>query len=299
MADKYTEDAEVELQMQLRKLIWDARKSMDTVNIVSHSIEKILRRGEANILINELAKKSDYHGVDLIINNMFMIVGNHYMFKDSAEVNGVFDEKNKDREYLSIQHSSLNLSDSGSFEKEVNRTHLHPEKKRVTIGIPEILVERIDDSFRPDDKSPLTPNIAHSLFHDDEEDEPYAAPITIQNDWRADRAPPKPKHDSFFSNAVPVTENVKIDFSSFSHKKTLNEYGLSPAVRSKKSYIRMGSARSSKSVLKKQFEKANNHLNSKFVENIRQKRLTEYENPGDDDPNIERMRLMKQRDALR
>ena len=73
MADISPEDAEIQSQMAFRNLLWDARKCLESVNIASHSVNKIITRAEANILISQIEENAESHGVNLVINSIFSL----------------------------------------------------------------------------------------------------------------------------------------------------------------------------------------------------------------------------------
>ena len=160
---------------------------------------------------------------------------------------------------MSKQNSSLYMSDSDSLDDELNKStnHEHPYK-RISVGIPKIFIDTINIPIKSESKS------KSGVHTDSDDEEPIAS---RSNDWRLGKQPYKPKGDSCLSNAAPVTRKVVLDVRSFAKFESLHPAAMTP--RSKpKTIKRLGSARSSASVSKKQAEKANNFLSSKFNKNV-------------------------------
>jgi len=110
------------------------------------------------------------------------------------------------RDYLSIQNSSICLSDSESFDEDHNKSaNQSPDTKRISVGMPKITVGQYDSI-----KDTFT-TIEDFGF----EDEPES---WSSNDWRLDKPPHKPKGDSWLSRAAPVKKKLMIDFSSLRQK---------------------------------------------------------------------------------
>jgi hypothetical protein len=102
---------------------------------------------------------------------------------------GVFDFSDKDRDYLSIQNSSICLTDSESSIICNNKSAMPPANKRLTkFGSPR-------------------DGLANNLIVETNSHEYDGV-----HDWREDQEPIAPKHDSFLSGQVKMKENLEFNF---------------------------------------------------------------------------------------
>ena len=273
--DPNTEEIEAQRIKQAKKELAYIQKCAESINVASYVVEKILMRVAAVKLIDEIEERCEVHGVDLTLSSLSTIINSTIWPRDPAEADGVFDTREKDRDYLSIQNSSLCMSDSEDADNQKYNSDIE-----IQINIHGAEISSIPKSYNPQ---------KHLL------DEAGSSEYNQNQDWRIDEEPQAPKHDSFLSRQVPVKEVIHVDMSRIKHKETFGPKGLTP--RHPKSIKRPMSGKSSASFLRKSIEKANAHFTQRGT--VKQKRLTDLPPEEEDDPNVERMRLMKQRDAAR
>lgn len=104
---------------------------MASFEIAGFGVEKIIRRAEAISFIKQIEKGGESHGIRLIMstlltlgNNLFYlpnyilsIVDTEIKFKDDGENDALFDKQLKERDYLSMQHSSNRSFEDLDFDK--------------------------------------------------------------------------------------------------------------------------------------------------------------------------------------
>ena len=108
------------------------------------------------------------------------------------------------------------------------------------------------------------------------------------------------KHESWLSNFAPIRQSFELNLNTLLHKNTLEVPGLTPGGR-RVTIKRKLSSKTSASYMNKQMEKviekANAHLAQ--TEDIKQVVIPDLPPEEQEDHNVERMRMMKQREAVR
>ena len=199
---------------------------------------------------------------------------------DPAESNGVFDMN--DRDFMSVQNSSLLMTDSESSICDINKSALPTPSKRMVYMIGEPSHTLLDNDF----KSPLGIEIERL----DQESKDF-------QDWREEAEPDPPKPDSFLSCQVPIKESLTLNLCNFQNKMTLAPSAVSYKLSKMKS--RMGSARSMNTMMKKKVEIAKSHLSQNFGAVHNQENLTDLPPEEPEDTDVERIRGTKQRESIR
>ena len=97
---------------------------------------------------------------------------------------------------------------------------------------------------------------------------------------------------------MPIQFKVNVGHAKFHTKQTLDIPGQSPGVRSG-IFRRQSSSKSFRSSIRRATEKANFHLSSNFGSIVKQQVIPDLKPEEKEDYNIERMRLTKQREAIR
>ena len=84
---------------------------INSICIASYSIEKIIRRAEAIMLIKEMEKGTDKHAVKRLLQGMMNILNTNLLTFDSLEQNAIFDLDTGDKDFITVQNESILLSD--------------------------------------------------------------------------------------------------------------------------------------------------------------------------------------------
>ena len=100
----------------------NAEKWANSIFIVSHSIEKIIRRVEARILIKEMEKGTDKYAVRSILSGLASLINNNLSSFDYFDQNAVFDLDTNDKDFITVQNDSIWLSDWEDIE--INNANL-------------------------------------------------------------------------------------------------------------------------------------------------------------------------------
>ena len=93
-----------------------AEKWINSISIASYSIEKVFRRVDAINLIKEIEKGTENHAVNSILKGIVDAIEMNFVPVDCLEENAIYDPEPNDKEFLTIQNTSIWLSDSEDIE---------------------------------------------------------------------------------------------------------------------------------------------------------------------------------------
>lgn len=190
----------------------------------------------------------------------------------------MFDHRDHDRDYLSGKDTSLFMSDDADSSRDKHKSFMPRDKEEFKLSIKVESIDKVEKMMRMGTVKIPHHSGGHSLE-------------IWNHDWRSDDEPVAAKADSFLSRQVPVKEELVLDFSHLNGRKLLHPGGKT--IKRKNS-----SNRSTTTYIKKNFDKAKNHLTVQ-PDKVKQKKLTDLPPEENEDVNVERMRSMKQREALR
>ena len=100
----------------LKSQMKQAEKCINSITAASYVIEKAYRRFSAIELIKEIEKGTDKHAIGSILDGIRDAIQFNFIHIDMIESNAVFDVDPNEKEYLTIQNSSICLSDSEDIE---------------------------------------------------------------------------------------------------------------------------------------------------------------------------------------
>lgn len=244
----------------------------------AYAVDKIIMRAEARVLIQQIEAKGEAYALDLTLSNLSSLTRAFDYEHDPFEQYDLFDHRDHDRDYLSGKDASLFMSDDADSSIDKHKSFMPNDKEELKISIKVDSKDNLDKMMRM-----CTVKIPHHLVEINQD--------IWNHDWRSDDEPVAAKADSFLSRQVPVKEELVLDFSHL-NGRTLLRPGLKTIRR------KMSSKLSTTSYIRKNFDKAKDHLTIQ-PDKVKQKKLTDLPPEENEDVNVERMRSMKQREALR
>lgn len=112
------EEVELKYKREFQEQIRTFHDTKDSFNIAGYIIDKILMRVAAVKLIDDIEQDTENYAIKKTISTVYTLMNRDLSLQDPAEKDGIFEGKIRDRDYMSIQNSSLFMSENSDDGEE-------------------------------------------------------------------------------------------------------------------------------------------------------------------------------------